>query len=684
MPVHGANKPVVPGRIIHRDNFTEVLNDAAGDHQITLEEADVILGAVEADPNSFETEQAEQARAIKALVEGGSPTLAAAAVTSGDVMGFQSALRVHMQNLTEPVVEVQDNYPTAEVRRGIPLSGPEPLDVKGPHGTAFLVGGGRDIEGLEVRLRPIYHSIHGDGIEARLKVTRKAGNAIERLLAKMPNATLMEKKIRNFGVRDDGSIIVHTGDDPLTQEDKNSAKLVKLNGNLKKLKSDAKKLDKKLDALAEPDTALEEKRSKLEDKIDDLTSEIEDLVEQIGEDPYSYSYSSNSSNSAEASMSLGHCVSVTEPGKFRIDYFPEEISRQTLRGAVHIEAYGATEEEKKLNLKEATAALALDDEFEAAPTDDDLELLMLMRLLWQASPKDAAKLQKKSTLTIEHVEAALEKAKVPENFIEDARFTEVSPGHISVVVPGQSEAYKKAGVTGIVHTIQNIDKLAELIASGGIASTSERLAAHKVIKGMSSREDLESGGADYVFTRLVTEKANNPGISYGAVISFDLELLDRADWFSYPEDEYGSTYMEDEARAGKPSAAIKKIAARTIPDVESHFEHLRGERNYANGADSFYDRPTGRKLIDEINDNFYGSTVDSMSNETMFQGGIPLSMMKYIVVSSEGDKTKILKQLKEQGITEINGKPAKDFIRFQDKLFTEASSNNDDDNTDYI
>lgn len=683
MPVRDA-KPVIPGRLINRDNFTEILQDAAHDKQITMEEANVILDAVEANLDSFDTQQAEEARAIKTLVEGANPQLAAAAVTSGDVIGFQSALRLHMENAADPPIEIHDVHSTSDIRRGIPLSSSEPLSVTGPDGVAFLVGGGRDIEGLEVRLRPITHSVHGDGIEARLKVSRKAGNAIEKLLAKMPDARLMEKKVRDYGVREDGAIVVHEGDDPLTQEEKDAAKLGTLNKELQTLNKDLAKLEKKLDGLAEPDDALETKRDELMDKIDELKSNIDDMVEDIGGNNYSYSYHSNNNSDNKPSMSLGHCVSVTEPGKFRIDYFPEEIAEQAMRGAVHIEAYGETEEEKKANLKAASEALGLNDEMETEPTEDSMELLMLMRLLWQASPEAAAKLAKKTNLTIEHAEAALEKARVPDHFIDDARFAEVVPGHISVVVPGQAEAYKKAGISGIVHTIQNTDKIAEMIASGNLSSTSERLATRKVIKGMSSSEDLESGGAEYVFTRLVTDKANNPSVGYSAAISFNLELLDRADWFAYPQDEYGSTYMDVEASAGKPSAALKKIAARTLPDVDSVFDELRGERNYASGSNSFFDRPTGRELIEAIDSDYYGGgDVDDMSNEAMFQGHIPVSMMNHIVVRNKDEQSKILKELKKLGITEVNGKPAKEFIRVQDKLYIEETTTNND-NTDYI
>ncbi len=205
----------------------------------------------------------------------------------------------------------------------------------------------------------------------------------------------------------------------------------------------------------------------------------------------------------------------------------------------------------------------------------------------------------------------------------------------------------------------------------------------KVIKGMSSATDLKTGGAEYVFTRLMTKKMGNPKTN-GAVISFNTELLDRTDWFAYPSDKYGSTYMRSEAQEGTISAAVKKIMKRTNPDAEAFLDKMRSVQSSGQGANSFFERPTGRELIKAINDKTYASSsVSSTRNEAMFQGHIPLSMMNYILVRNEVEQKKILTQLEEREITEINGAPATEFIRVQDTLFP-PESENPVDYPDYI
>lgn len=674
MPVNNNPKPVVPGREIHRDNFTEVLSDAAHDSKITKAEAEVILAAVEENTDSFDSNQVDDAKALFQLATEANPEMAALAVKSGDIQAFGSALRLHIHSLTEPQIETTDTHSMEAVRRGLPLGTDAPLTAEGPNGTAYLVGAGRQIDNMAVNIRPIKHSVHGDGVESRFKIARGTGNEIEGLLAKHPDARLVEKKIRNHGVNEDGTINVHEGDDAKTPEDVTADKMLELNAKVTEMKGRLEELDKKIESPGEGDDvdALKTERDELNTEFQTAEKELNKLS-----GANSYGYSSYSYGSSSDGMSLGHCVRVEEAGKFRVDYFPEEIAKQALRGSVHIEAYGADEAEKKANLEEAMKLLGLDEEVKQEPSDEALEMLKMMRVLWQAAPKLAGELSKNPDLNIDMVEDALEEAKVPDEFIDEARFAEVTPGHVSVVVPGQAEAYYKAGVRALIHTIQNPDKIVDIIADGALSCTQERLASRKVIKGMSSSADLKSGGAEYVFTRMVTEKAGNPKMSTRAVLSFKLDLLDRADWFAYPSDKYGSTYMDAEASDSEISDAVKEIGLRTHPNAESFLEKMRDAQDSGNGANSFWERPTGRNLVKAIDEKTTGSGISSMRNEAMFQGHIPLEMMNYMVVNKEDQRDSILKKLEERGITEINGAPAEDFIRLQETLYPKDENNED-------
>ncbi|TNE46447.1 MAG: hypothetical protein EP343_22835 [Deltaproteobacteria bacterium] len=671
MPVNNNPKPVVPGREIHRDNFAEVLSDAAHDAKVTKAEAEVILHAVEENTDSFESSQVDDAKALFQLATEANPEMAALAVNSGNIQSFQSALRMHIHTLTEPQIETTDVHSTEAVRKGIPLGTDEPLKAEGPHGTAYLVGAGRKIDNMEVNLRPIKHSVHGEGVEARFKVARGTGNEIEEILAKHPDSRIVEKKVRNHGVNEDGTINVHEGDDPNSPEDVTANKLLELNQKLGEMNNRLGELEKEIENASGADL------EKLQKEQTELKTEVKTAETEMNKLSGVNSYSSYSYGSSNDGMSLGHCVRVEEAGKFRIDYFPEEVAKQALRGAVHIEAFGANEEEKKANLEEAMKLIALDDEVKEQPTDESLETLKLMRILWQAAPKLAGELAKNPDLNIEMIEDALEEAKVPDDFIDEARFGEVAPGRVSVIVPGQAEAYYKAGVRALIHTIQNPDKIVDIIADGALSCTQERLASRNVIKGMSSEADLKSGGADYVFTRIVTEKLTNPSMSSRAVISFNLDLLDRADWFAYPSDKYGSTYMDAEAGDSEISEALKTITSRTHPNTDAFLDKMRDAQDSGNGANSFWERPTGRKLVKEIDEKTTGNGISSLRNEAMFQGHIPVSMMNFIVVNSESQRESILTKLEERGVTEINGAPAADFVKMQDTLYPKDENNED-------
>ena len=145
--------------------------------------------------------------------------------------------------------------------------------------------------------------------------------------------------------------------------------------------------------------------------------------------------------------------------------------------------------------------------------------------------------------------------------------------------------------------------------------TTERYSRGVMKSGMSSTIDMDTGGADSVFTRITNEAER--GKMNGAVVVFKPEVFDRADWYSYNYDTYGST--DDEY---------------------------------------FVDRLSPDTIFDTItNPNSYYSSC----NEQMFRTGIGAGFVESIEVGSDS-RDGIIAELRSMGLEEINGKPIEEVV----------------------
>jgi hypothetical protein len=624
MPTLKARLDAAVASRVTLDKLQEVLDAAAADGKITDAEAKTLATAVQENPSAFTDAAKVDIDAVLEVAKALGAEMGAAAARSGDASRFRDTLkeRFPSYDLMASMHTMRDSHVNAPVPMGLSLSGSGGIEAKGPHGTAYLVGGGTKIENLQVNVRPIKHKKDGKGYELRLKVSKKTGNAIERELAKLDETRLISKKITDTKNMKDGTVVI-------------------------------------------------------------------DAVEAEPPSPNSYGYGGDG-------MNLGPCLRYEVAKRFRIDYFPEELAKQALRGGVHVEAYGKTEAEKKKNAAEAFELLGLKEELEKEPSSTEQKKHQAMRLLWQAAPREAAKLAAKASFSLTTVKAALKKAKVPTEFLQNARYAEVAPGQITVVTPTQGEAYRRAGIRAITHEVSNSDRVADILAAGALLSTGARLAERLVVTGMSSSEDLDTGGAEYVFTRLVTEKMGNLSMSYsGAILSIEPDILDRTDWFAYAEDNYGSTFMDEDL--GDVSPAVKTIAERNfnaddhryVDDIDDYLGELRDEVNNGSGSGEFWDRETGRKLVDRLDngDSYYGgpSEIGDLSNEAMFRGSVPVSFIKEVIVTRDEERKKILKQLKAKGVKMIGDRKVEDVVVVRKKIFPEATApDREVDDANYI
>lgn len=195
---------------------------------------------------------------------------------------------------------------------------------------------------------------------------------------------------------------------------------------------------------------------------------------------------------------------------------------------------------------------------------------------------------------------------------------EVFPGYTTFVERGKHQEYLSEYGEDVraVHDLRTGSaKSIYRILTQGLMCTTERYSRGVMRKGMSSATDIDTGGADSVFTRIANEAQR--GMMNGSVVVFKPEIFDRTDWYSYGGDTYGSTDDESFARRLSP--------------------------------DAIFTRTTGPT-------NFYPS-----GNEQMFRTGIGANFVESIEVDSYF-RDEIITELRSMGLEEIGGRPIEEVV----------------------
>lgn len=214
---------------------------------------------------------------------------------------------------------------------------------------------------------------------------------------------------------------------------------------------------------------------------------------------------------------------------------------------------------------------------------------------------------------------------------------EVFPGYSTYVENGKHEEYlaKYGEDVRAVHMLNSmsVDSVYRVLTTG-LMSTTERFSRGVVKNGISSVLDIDSGGADNVFTRIMN--AEQRGKIQNHAVVLNPEIFDRTDWYAYNVDSYGST---NEAHfAGR--LAPEEIFRRTMGDLEHY----------------------------------------SADNEQMFRTGIGVEYIEAIEVD-ELDRDELLEELREKGLSEVNGRPIEEMIVARE--FDEDDDDNWDDFGDF-
>lgn len=207
---------------------------------------------------------------------------------------------------------------------------------------------------------------------------------------------------------------------------------------------------------------------------------------------------------------------------------------------------------------------------------------------------------------------------------------EVFSSYSTYVEDGKYEEYlaKYGEDVRAVHMLNSmsVDSVYQVLTTG-LMSTTERFSRGVVKNGISSVLDIDSGGADNVFTRIMNAEQRGKIQNHAVVLK--PEIFDRTDWYAYNVDSYGST---NEAHfAGR--LAPEEIFQRTMGDLKHY----------------------------------------SADNEQMFRTGIGVDYIEAIEVD-ELDRDELLEGLYQKGLFEVNGRPIEEVI-----VAREFDEDDDDD-----
>lgn len=250
-----------------------------------------------------------------------------------------------------------------------------------------------------------------------------------------------------------------------------------------------------------------------------------------------------------------------------------------VRGLVRIQLRGDDKACSK-QLDGLLKSLGLAQAF-APPTDKSKRVFALMRVLWQADHAKAEELSKGDLdkLAVADLEAALQAAGYSKERIDGLRFEEVFDGHFTVVDPEQARALQRAGARYLYSTVTMPEHVHSILL-GGQKSSLQRYKDGIIINGMSTNSDFITGGAQGVFTRVVTQDAiydNRSWTGRTYKLLQTAEQLGRTDWYGWDGDFFGRRW-ELETAVNFGEALVKRVDAGGSYRTTNEFIFTAGNR----------------------------------------------------------------------------------------------------------
>ena len=301
-----------------------------------------------------------------------------------------------------------------------------------------------------------------------------------------------------------------------------------------------------------------------------------------------------------------------------------------MQGALEFEVKGATNTQAAEKIKNVLEKYQK-EAIIASRTAEDINRHKAMRVLWQVAPKEADVLAAMSPPpTYAEVMLTLEKRGIKQEALNDIKLKRITRGYYAYVWEGRAEHYKNIGADHVFVGVKRDGR--DLLVNMGKKQEALKCSSirHKtgISGGASVGTDMERGGGDSVFGRIVTKRAIRDKMEYndafkGGVyeIIYSPKVLERMDWYAYDGDNFGST----------------------LP-------HTWDSRL---GAEDF---------IYKMNSSY------SSSNEIMFRSALAAEDAVGIVCETDQLRRNLIDNFKANGVTKINGKSISSFVTVSSQM----------------
>ena len=314
----------------------------------------------------------------------------------------------------------------------------------------------------------------------------------------------------------------------------------------------------------------------------------------------------------------------------KITWTNRRNSYAAMQGALEFEVKGATNAQAAEKIKNVLEKYQK-EAIIASRTAEDINRHKAMRVLWQVAPKEADALAAMSPPpTYAEVMLTLEKRGIKQEALNDIKLKRITRGYYAYVWEGRAEHYKNIGADHVFVGVKRDGR--DLLVNMGKKQEALKCSSirHKtgISGGASVGTDMERGGGDSVFGRIVTKRAIKDKMEYndafkGGVyeIIYSPKVLERMDWYAYDGDNFGST----------------------LP-------HTWDSRL---GAEDF---------IYKMNSSY------SSSNEIMFRSALAAEDAVGIVCETDQLRRNLIDNFKANGVTKINGKSISSFVTVSSQM----------------
>ncbi|MGE5551506.1 MAG: hypothetical protein ACM3ZC_13420 [Bacteroidota bacterium] len=308
-----------------------------------------------------------------------------------------------------------------------------------------------------------------------------------------------------------------------------------------------------------------------------------------------------------------------------IRFVPDGIDKiHAMDGYFEARVFGAQGQAAATALRESLDKLGLAD-LAGVPGPEDEQIMRLSRLLWQHAPAVEAKMPLQGR-TVDALEQALRGVGVDPARAARLVEKEVVPGYVTYTDIEVANECRQAGAIYAWCGVEDLDDVVKIVSPGGTGLASTRLRWFDCLsgKGASESSDMKCGGADSAFLRLAVQSVQGKA-SYSSSFGngdyqliFDLNVLERTDWYFYSKDSFGTT---------APSSMARRLSPK--------------------------------ESVTYLNNNYRGD------NEVMMRRGVGLQYLTAIHTDSDYKRLSLINKLKQHGIHEINRVPVEKFVVVQ-------------------